>query len=134
MKKLIYILPVVCTVLVFTGCKRNNQVQPWNNVNWEFVACTTEEKAAETCNMVYSPVCWDDGETYWNICVACSSQKINSYKMWECNCNAENWICSMIDGGLQNEINNESESFGQEENLEQEEIPEIVVDVPVPNF
>lgn len=134
MKKSIYILLVAFTVLVFAGCKRNNQVQPWNNVDRESITCTVEEKAAENCNMIYSPVCWDDGETYWNACVACSSQKISSYKMWECNCDAENWICSMVGDELLNQIDNGSENSGQEENVEQEEIPEIVVDVPVPNF
>ena len=128
MKKLMYIFPIVFIVLVFAGCKRNNQVQIWNNVDWEFLACTVEEKAAENCNMVYSPVCWDDGETYWNVCVACSSQKINSYKMWECNCAAENWICSIVEGYEDNGVIDQSEIVAQEE------IPEIVLDIPMPNF
>ena len=146
MKKIFYVLPVVLFVLVFAGCKRNNQVQPWNNINWEFVTCTVEEKAAENCNMVYYPVCWDDGETYWNACVACSSQKIDSYKMWECDCNEEGWICSVSSDNFNNEqiyeaddemyeINDMEYSTDEElELLEQDSTPELIIDVPVPNF
>ena len=131
MKKLIYILMTILLLPFFVGCDKNN-TQKWN-LEW-YINCTTEEKNTEFCNLNYLPVCWDNGETYWNKCFACASKNLNSYKTWECNCDAENWICSMVGDELQNEIDNGLENSGQEENVEQEEIPEIVVDVPVPNF
>lgn len=133
MKKFVYILPVLLFALIFAGCKKNNPVQPWNDVDWEFISCTAEEKEADFCNMIYQPVCGNDWETYWNSCVACSSQKINSYKMWECDCNEEDWICSVSEEEIQGEVNIEWEINGWEI-TEQEEIPEIVVEVPVPDF
>lgn len=114
MKKLIYVLAIVLILPLFAGCKRTN---PQTKNNEWYINCTSEEKAADVCTMIYSPVCGDDWETYWNSCVACSSQKINSYKMWECNCESEDWICNT-------EIS---------ENIENE-IPETIIEVPLPNF
>ena len=136
MKKLIYILPIALTLLFFAGCKRNG-IQTWNQ-EW-YINCTAEEKWAEACNMVYLPVCWDDWETYWNSCVACSSQKINTYKMWECNCNTENWICSIGNGeNIEDNWNDnlQDENLWEGENSEDLtiEIPETIIEVPVTNF
>lgn len=124
MKKLVYILPVFLFVLVCAGCKKDssqNLVLEW------FTECTTDEKENTFCNYIYEPVCWDDWQTYWNVCVACSSNNINSYKVWECDCDKEDWICSISDE-MWNEVIEEWEIS------EQEDIPEIFIDVPLPNF
>jgi hypothetical protein len=46
--------------------------------------CTLEQKEAEACTMEYAPVCGDNGETYSNACVACSSGEIDGYYEGEC--------------------------------------------------
>ncbi len=50
----------------------------------KFVECPKEFLEAETCTMEYAPVCGDDGVTYGNACVACSSGKITHYAVGEC--------------------------------------------------
>lgn len=46
--------------------------------------CTAFQKSADVCTMIYSPVCGNDWKTYWNDCVACQSETVESYTMWEC--------------------------------------------------
>lgn len=143
MKKLIYVLPILLMLPFFSGCKNNN-IQTWNN-EW-YINCTAEEKSSESCNMVYSPVCGDDGETYWNSCVACSSQKINAYKIWECNCNAENWICTTSDDEenisadselLDNlDVDTQDENTLQDQDIEDSitDVQGTIIEVPEPSF
>jgi len=52
------------------------------------IACTPEEKMAENCNMIYQPVCGSDSRTYGNSCVACQSETVETYTMWECESSA----------------------------------------------
>ncbi len=46
--------------------------------------CTAFQKSADICTMIYAPVCGNDWKTYWNDCVACQSESVESYTMWEC--------------------------------------------------
>lgn len=48
------------------------------------VYCTQEQREAEFCTMEYAPVCGNDGKTYSNACVACSSRNIDYYIGGEC--------------------------------------------------
>ena len=48
------------------------------------IACTPEERSAEFCTMQYEPVCGSDFRTYWNSCLACQSETVESYTKWEC--------------------------------------------------
>jgi hypothetical protein len=50
--------------------------------------CTAFQKSADACNMIYDPVCGNDWKTYWNDCVACQSETVESYTMWECESSA----------------------------------------------
>lgn len=56
--------------------------------NEENITCTPELKTAEVCTMQYEPVCGSDSRTYWNSCVACQSETVESYKSWECESSA----------------------------------------------
>ena len=50
----------------------------------ESIACTPEQKNANFCTMQYDPVCGSDLKTYGNSCVACQSETVKNYTMWEC--------------------------------------------------
>jgi hypothetical protein len=54
----------------------------------KFIICTPEQKNADICTMQYEPVCGSDSRTYWNSCVACQSETVESYTMWECESSA----------------------------------------------
>ena len=62
-------------------CEMINSETEENN---ESVACTPEQKNADFCTMQYDPVCGSDSRTYGNSCVACQSETVESYTMWEC--------------------------------------------------
>ena len=65
--------PLVET-FTFWQCKNNSGVS----------YCTAYQKSAEICTMEYAPVCGSDSRTYWNSCVACQSETVESYTQWEC--------------------------------------------------
>jgi len=46
-----------------------------DNFNEELIICTME----------YDPVCWVDGKTYWNRCVAELQNKVEVLYVWECS-------------------------------------------------
>ena len=50
--------------------------------------CTAFQKNADICTMQYEPVCGSDFRTYGNSCVACQSETVESYTMWECKSSA----------------------------------------------
>ena len=50
--------------------------------------CTAFQKSADFCTMIYAPVCGNDWKTYWNDCVACQSETVESYTQWECESSA----------------------------------------------
>lgn len=50
----------------------------------EPMICTPGEKSVEICTMQYNPVCGSDSRTYWNSCLACQSETVDTYKKWEC--------------------------------------------------
>lgn len=50
----------------------------------ESIYCTPEQKVVDICTMQYEPVCGSDSRTYGNGCVACQSETVESYTMWEC--------------------------------------------------
>ena len=56
--------------------------------NIESIACTPEQKNADVCTMQYEPVCGSDSRTYGNSCVACQSETVETYTMWECGSSA----------------------------------------------
>ena len=38
--------------------------------------------------MQYEPVCGSDSRNYWNSCMACQSETVDSYTKWECESSA----------------------------------------------
>ena len=54
----------------------------------KFIICTPEQKNADICTMQYEPVCGSDSRTYGNSCVACQSETVENYTMWECGSSA----------------------------------------------
>jgi hypothetical protein len=65
--------PLVET-FTFGQCENNSEIK----------YCTASQKSAEVCTMIYTPVCGNDWKTYWNDCVACQSETVESYTTWEC--------------------------------------------------
>ena len=61
----------------------------WQCENDSWISyCTANQKSADICTMIYAPVCWNDWKTYWNDCVACQSDTVESYTQWECESSA----------------------------------------------
>ena len=114
MKMLIYVLLLTFILISFSGCKRE----------YKYVACTLEEKENQSCNYNLDPVCGDNWQTYWNACVACASNDIDNYKIWECPiCDEIKWTCAIWniwedDPNIDIDINNQ----------------EVHIDIPTPNF
>jgi hypothetical protein len=113
MKKLTYLLLVLVTIC-FSGCNERNK----------YINCTLEEKENQSCNFNLNPVCWDNWETYWNACVACASNDINSYKIWECPiCDDSKWTCA-IWNVWENDVNIDVDAPNRE----------VYIEIPAPNF
>ncbi|MFC1789546.1 Kazal-type serine protease inhibitor family protein [Patescibacteria group bacterium] len=55
-----------------------------NNELRELHICSAQEKIADVCTLEYDPVCGDDLVTYSNGCMACISNKANSWISSEC--------------------------------------------------
>ena len=69
------------------------------------------------------PVCWDDWVTYWNSCMACASKNIDAYRDWECPvCDDETGLCSLWD------------VWDDEWDISDQEIKEVYIEIPTPNF
>ena len=118
MKKITYVFLIAFMIVCFSGCNKNK----WNKT----ITCTAEEKENIYCNYNFDPVCGDDGQTYWNACVACASNNISSYKVWECQiCDDETGICSLWDT---------VEYSHDEWEYPDQEIKEVFLDIPTPNF
>ena len=118
MKKVIYVFLIAFITICFSGCNRNK----WD----KYITCTSEEKENIFCNYNLDPVCWDNWLTYWNACVACSSNNINSYKLWECKICDERGVCSLWDF--------QEDDFYEEWEINNLGPKEIFIEVPTPNF
>ena len=80
-----------CVAMDKVVCENYKCVMKSNEESWEnkeLIACTPEQKSADICTMQYEPVCWSDSRTYWNSCVACQSETVESYTQWECESSA----------------------------------------------
>jgi len=80
-----------CVAMDKVFCENYKCVMKSNEESWEnkeLIACTPEQKSADICTMQYEPVCWSDSRTYWNSCVACQSETVETYTQWECESSA----------------------------------------------
>jgi|GEM_PF-3097057 len=68
-------------VLVGAGCEKYGIRPMTRDVK---IYCTDEEKDNQACTREYVPVCGDNGQTYANKCVACSSGEIDYWVEGEC--------------------------------------------------